>query len=151
MSSWATIDASVFLASVLTEQYTKEARALLESLKQQNITIAAPVLVHYEIAAVLRKHTYRGTLTLEEATSALQLLLAQPVQTFVDNTLLQRGYELAGEFNRPTAYDSQYLAVAERLASDFWTADERLYNALHSRLSWIQWLGNYTLPSTNIP
>ncbi|MBC8099768.1 MAG: type II toxin-antitoxin system VapC family toxin [Armatimonadetes bacterium] len=44
--------------------------------------------------------------------------------------LYRRAYELAEQLSLPTAYDAQYLAVAEHLGCDFWTADERLYNAV---------------------
>jgi predicted nucleic acid-binding protein len=47
--------------------------------------------------------------------------------------------------NRPTAYDAQYLAVAERHQADFWTADERLFNALNGKFPHIDWLGNVKL------
>lgn len=52
-------------------------------------------------------------------------------------------YELANRFNRPRAYDAQYLALAQRLDSDFWTADERLFNAVNETFSQINWLGNW--------
>ena len=31
--------------------------------------------------------------------------------------------------------------LAEMLACPFWTADERLYNAVKEQLSWVRWLG----------
>jgi predicted nucleic acid-binding protein len=146
MTSWAVIDSGILLATVLIEQYSKEAKALIKSLTGQQTQIAVPVLFRYEIVAVMRKHVYRGTLTAEEANNNYALLLAQPVQAMVDDALLRRGYELAAQFNRPTAYDSQYLAVAERLGCEFWTADERLYNALNTQLSWVKWLGSFKEP-----
>jgi predicted nucleic acid-binding protein len=48
--------------------------------------------------------------------------------------------------NRPTAYDAQYLALAERLACDFWTADERLFNAASQQLPYVKWVGNLSSP-----
>ena len=143
-TSWAVIDSGILLATVLTEQYSKEAKTLVKSLTGQQTQVAVPMLFRYEIVAVLRKHVYRGSLSAEEAVSKCNLLLAQPVQAMVDDTLLRRGFELAAQFNRPTAYDSQYLAVAERLDCEFWTADEKLYNALKAHLSWIKWLGSFT-------
>jgi predicted nucleic acid-binding protein len=89
---------------------------------------------------------YRGALTVEEADSKCDLLLAQPVQVMIDDALLRRGFALATQFNRPTAYDAQYLAVAERLSCDFWTADERLYNAVKTQLPWVRWLGSAATP-----
>ncbi|MBL8156360.1 MAG: type II toxin-antitoxin system VapC family toxin [Anaerolineae bacterium] len=57
----------------------------------------------------------------------------------------RRAYELATEYNHPTAYDAQYLAVAERYQCDFWTADERLFNAVSGRFPSIYWLGDVKL------
>jgi predicted nucleic acid-binding protein len=65
------------------------------------------------------------------------------VSQAVLDALLKRGYELAEEFNRPTAYDAQYLALAERLSCDFWTADERMSNAVSGKFLSIRWLGNW--------
>ena len=61
----------------------------------------------------------------------------------MDDELLKRGYELATRLNRPTAYNSRYLAVAERLQCEFWTADERMFNAVTQDLNWVKWLGSF--------
>ena len=70
-------------------------------------------------------------------------LLAYPVDFHEDDALLKEAYELAGEFNRPRAYDAQYLALAKRLSCEFWTADERLFNAVKDKFPYIHWLGNW--------
>ena len=31
----------------------------------------------------------------------------------------------------------------ERLSCEFWTADERLFNAVRSQLTWVKWIGNF--------
>ena len=80
---------------------------------------------NYELIAVSRKAAYQGHVTAEEGLVARDQLLSYPVILHFDDALLKRGYELAEEFNRPTAYDAQYLALAERMACDFWTTDER--------------------------
>jgi predicted nucleic acid-binding protein len=71
------------------------------------------------------------------------MLLALPVQFLIEDALLIRAYELATYYKRPTAYDSQYLAVAEHLSSELWTADERLFNTVSKDLEWVKWLGNF--------
>jgi predicted nucleic acid-binding protein len=57
--------------------------------------------------------------------------------------LSEQALELAVRFNRPAAYAAHYLALAEHLGCPFWTADERLYNAVRPDLPYIQWLGDY--------
>ena len=65
--------------------------------------------------------------------------------TISTDSLLRRGYELAEKYNRPTAYDAQYMALAERLACNFWTNDKRLYNAVSGTFGRIRWLGDIQL------
>jgi predicted nucleic acid-binding protein len=45
------------------------------------------------------------------------------------------------KLNRAAAYDCFYLAIAEALGADFWTADQRLYRSLEAeRLGWLHCL-----------
>ena len=46
-------------------------------------------------------------------------------------------------FNLPRAYDTAYLALARLRNCEFWTADERLFNAVSRELDWVRWLGDY--------
>jgi predicted nucleic acid-binding protein len=64
------------------------------------------------------------------------------VEFYEDDALLQSAYELAEQYNRPRAYDAQYLALSQRLSCEFWTADERLFNAVKDQFSHIRWLGH---------
>ena len=34
------------------------------------------------------------------------------------------------------------LALAQLRGCEFWTADERLYNAVSKELEWVKWVGN---------
>ena len=63
MTSWAVLDSSILLATVLPERFSQEATALIMSLTGQQTQIAVPTLFHYEIVAVQRKHAHRGSLT----------------------------------------------------------------------------------------
>lgn len=86
---------------------------------------------------------YRGFVANEEASPILNVLLRYPMTLYFDESLLKRGFELATEYNRPTAYDSQYLALAERLSCDYWTADERLFNAVNGKFPHVHYLGDW--------
>jgi len=95
----------------------------------------------YEVISTVRKHVYRGLLPAAEEAEAIATLRGLPVQLFSPDELHQRAWELARHFNRPTAYDAHYLALAEVLGCEFWTADERLFNTVRHELSWVRWLG----------
>ncbi len=145
MTLWVVADSSVLVANVISEPLSSQAETLLQFWQDQKYLLAAPVLLRYEIVAVMRKNVHRGLLTPDDAVGARDVLLSKAVHLMIDDALLRRGYELATRFNRPTAYDAQYLAVAEQLQCEFWTADERLFNAVKQDLAWVKWLGDFTL------
>ncbi len=144
--SQAVIDSGILIASVYVETLTTEAKGLLQQLRAAQTILNAPALLRYELIAVSRKAVYQAHVTVEQGLIARDQLLSYPVTLHFDDALLKRGYELAEEFNRPTAYDAQYLALAERLSCDFWTADERMFNAMNGKFPMIRWLGNWKLP-----
>ncbi len=137
------LDSGVFIASQLPETFTRQAVGMLQALRGTEINFHAPALMHYEIVAVCRKAVYQKRITPEEGLKVRDTLLNGAVTLHFDEALLKRGYELATKYNRPTAYDAQYLALAERLACDFWTADERLFNAVKEAFPQVHWLGNW--------
>lgn len=68
---------------------------------------------------------------------------AQRVKLLYPDGLHHVAWELAQRFNRPTTYDSHYLALAEMLGCALWTGDRRLYNVVKDELPWVKWLGDY--------
>jgi predicted nucleic acid-binding protein len=89
---------------------------------------------------------YQQRINHEQGRAMLARLLQYPVDFHEDDALLKSAYELADEFNRPRAYDAQYLALAKRLSCEFWTADERMFNAVKDGFADVRWLGNVTSP-----
>lgn len=144
MKSLVVSDSGILIASVLREPLTKHAQELLKHWRENTVQISAPYLLQYEIVAAIRKNAYRRLITDIEANDMRDRLLGIPARLFFDTDLLRRAYELSEQLHRPTAYDAQYLAVAERLECDFWTADEKLYNAAAGQLAWVRWLGHFT-------
>ena len=136
------LDSGILIASVFPETLTSQAHHLIKQLQTDGVQLHAPTLLRYEVVAVSRKAVYQGRVTAEEGMRARDRLLSYPVTLHLDDELLKRGYELATEYNRPTAYDAQYLALAERLGCDFWTTDERMFNAIKARFTTIRWLGS---------
>lgn len=72
----------------------------------------------------------RGDLDEESARAARDRLLAMPIRLPAPAGLLQRAWDLARRYERPQVYDSFYLALADMLDVDLWTADRRFFNAL---------------------
>lgn len=140
MTSWVCVDSGIVLKLVLDEPDSDRAEALWISWVQSGRQPVAPYLFTFEITAVLRKHVYRGPLTEADGAHALERALAFNVVLLSTDDLHVRAWNLASRFNRPTAYDAHYLALAEGLKCEFWTADQRLYNSVKDELGWVRWI-----------
>ena len=136
------VDANIVIKLVVEEAYSDQARTLWRAWQNEDYQISAPPLLKYEITSVLRKYVSRGLRTLHESRQALQLALAFNIQYLEVVDFHLRAFELADRLGRPAAYDTHYLALAEHLGCEFWTADERLVNAVQDVLPWVKWLGH---------
>lgn len=149
MTSWVCVDSSIVLKLVLNEPDSEKAEALWLTWLESNQTPVAPPLFPFELTAVLRKHVARGSITEENGSLALDKALAFGVRLSTFDGLHKRAWEFATRLNRPTAYDAHYLALASEIGCDFWTADERLFNAARPQLPWVRWLGHFDNTTTN--
>ncbi len=144
-ASSVVVDASFALKLILPEEYSEQVRQAWERWVRQGIKICAPYLLAYEVVSVLRHKVFRGELTQEEGEGALLAIQAQGILLLHTEELEQVSWELANRFNRPTAYDTSYLALAQLMERDLWTADAKLRNALHGQLSRLRWVGDLPL------
>ena len=88
--------------------------------------VVAPALLYYEVANALYRYVVLGHLDFEQAREALKVALGLGISLHEDAELHLRAVELAQELSLPATYDAHYLALAERLGAEFWTADRRL-------------------------
>jgi predicted nucleic acid-binding protein len=137
------IDASLALKLVLPEPDSKTARALWQKWIAEQAVRVAPPLFLSEGISVIRNRAYRKHLLADEADEAAKSFLNLPVEIVSPSGLVERAWELSKKFERPNAYDSHYLALAENLQREFWTADERLFNTLRAELVWVKFLGHF--------
>jgi predicted nucleic acid-binding protein len=139
------VDASLILKLVLPEEYSERALMLWKNWLRDGIQPVSPRLLVYEVTSVLRKHAHRGVLpqsSAEEAFAAINRIITEQIEITDPSDMHEKAWELAGRFNRPTAYDCHYLALAEHMQCPFWTADERLFNVVRDKLEWVSWIGH---------
>ena len=53
---------------------------------------------------------------------------------------------MARQLNQNAAYDAHYLALAQSVGCDLWTADERFYRAASPSIENVRWLGEFVAP-----
>jgi predicted nucleic acid-binding protein len=136
-------DSGVALKLVFAEADSPLAEVLWRAWDAEQTTVIAPSLWAYEVTSVVRKRVYRGLSPADLEEETFEALHRLPVQLSRPAGLHRRARELAQHFGRPATYDSHYLALAEMAGCEFWTADERLFNAVRDQLGWVRWLGSY--------
>ncbi len=143
MTSWIVVDSNIFLSLVIPDENTSQANTIIRFWHKNQFQLAAPTLFQYELVAVIRKQRGRGNITPDESEKALNFVLRQKFSFFISKDLHYRAFELANQFGFPTAYDSQYLAVAEHLKCEFWTIDKQIVNIVSPTFSWVKHLGDF--------
>lgn len=137
------VDACVVLKWQLDDE-TNVANAIAlrdDYLIAEETTLSAPHLLVYELANAIYNAAHRARLAAKLAREALQNLL--DCQVDLRSPPPQRILDLALELSLP-AYDAAYVALAEELGSELWTADRPLYEAASQRFPWVRWIGDYS-------
>ncbi len=138
MNSKVCIDASFFLKLVLPEDYSEKVHSIWAEWIAKRKSIHAPYLLIYETHSVIRNKIYRKELTLEEGITASDVLGEQDIIFYYSPMSAKVALDFAKRYNRPTLYDSFYMAVAKEIESELWTADRKLVNSLNNEISWVK-------------
>jgi predicted nucleic acid-binding protein len=140
MNSVICVDSNIVLKLAVTEEDSDIADRLWQTWRSQSTERVAPTLIWYELSSTLRNRVHRGSLTAEEAVTALEKLLDLKITSWTHSNLHREALSIANQLERPNAYDTHYLALARELGCPFWTADERLYNSAKRLFPEMHWL-----------
>jgi predicted nucleic acid-binding protein len=131
------IDANFVVKLVTNPSETSPYLILWDRWEQNQTQIISPTLLCYEVTNVFHRMRRAGQLLDAEAQKSVNNTLNLAIRFYSDRQLHQQAFEIAQQFNLPAAYDAHYLALAQRFQADFYTGDKRLFNTVHSTLSWI--------------
>jgi predicted nucleic acid-binding protein len=138
------VDSSVAAKWFLQEEWTEQARALYFATLSAGEWIVAPPLLPIEVTNIVRKRLRTvAAISLEEATLQLERFLSFPIEIRNPAGLHRRALVIADRFGLPAAYDAHYLALAEQLDCQLWTADRRLVRAVASAMPLVRFIGEY--------
>jgi predicted nucleic acid-binding protein len=135
-SSWICVDANLVIRLV-ADPSDQTVRQLWTRWDAAHRQLAAPGLLTYEVANALYRYCKLGYMAASSVELALEAALALPLHLHHEATLHRRALALTQRFALPAAYDAHYLAVAEYLNGEFWTADRALAHAVQSELEWV--------------
>ncbi len=133
-SNTSVIDANISICTVVNSPLSESASHLWDNLSRNNIRIFVPQLWISEVTSVIRKLVFTNLLSREDGRSSLKLLLTSNVNFIEDETSLAlEAYTWAERLGRKTAYDCFYVALANHLEAELWSADTKLINSLKNQ------------------
>lgn len=88
--------------------------------------LAAPALMPFEVANILRRHEAAGLIGRDQAVQAHADLLDLDVQLWPHEATARRAWDLRATL---TAYDAAYVALGEALVAPLITLDARIARA----------------------
>ncbi|MCY3504678.1 MAG: type II toxin-antitoxin system VapC family toxin [Chloroflexi bacterium] len=145
MSGYVVVDASLAIKWLLREENSPHAHARLAIWDREERQLAAPQLFRFEVTNALHRRVVRGELAAREAAALAEDLFSD--FEFGEPLLLHtRALELASELGQGAAYDSHYLALAEALECEYWTADERFWRAASAAFDFARSLSEVEAP-----
>lgn len=100
--------------------------------------MVAPGLLRYEVVNALYKTIRFADVSPATAQQAIQTLTLLPIDYLHDDFLYRDALTLAVQYRLGAAYDAHYIALAQHLGAELWTADKRLYNTVHPHLDFVK-------------
>jgi predicted nucleic acid-binding protein len=128
-SSPVVVDASFVLRLLIPDPLNEKAEALWEAWHTPRRPIRAPSLVWFEVTNALHQYVRHGVLGEQEAEKSLRAALALGVVVDSAPEAHAVALSLARRLNLAATYDAHYLALAEILDGELWTADGRFHRA----------------------
>jgi predicted nucleic acid-binding protein len=141
-SSLVCVDASLIVPTLVPHALSGQAEALLKRWQRERATLVAPALLAFEVTSTIRGLVRLKMIAPQRGEQAVAQFLKMPIRLSSRRGIFPLALRLASELNRPRAYDTAYLALAKLHNCAFWTADEKLYNAVRNELAWVRWIGS---------
>jgi predicted nucleic acid-binding protein len=135
-SSTVCVDANLAI-KLVDQSESRAVETLFEEWARQDCVIVAPYLLRYEMTNIVRQLTRHGRMTEGIAANAIGAMVLLPITLFADTNHHARALRFSIQFNLPATYDAHYLALAEELDCEFWTADKRLARAVRDEFDWV--------------
>ena len=145
MTDFVVVDASLALKWIVDEEDSDKANALLEAWDDAATRPTAPGFLPTEVTNALHRRVVAGTLAIEEAVVLIERMSSR-VELQEAPGIHGRALELASELGQGAAYDCHYLALAESLECELWTADERFHRAASPAFPFVHALSEVESP-----
>lgn len=144
MSGSVVVDASLAIKWLVEEDDSDKAHALLQFWVTQDIDRIAPFLMPFEVVNALHRRVLRGELNVDHCIRMMTQLLESQLELHHPPSIHVRALQLASQLGQGAVYDSHYLALAESIGCELWTADQRFYRAASPIIGNVRWVGEFS-------
>ena len=110
---------------------------------QSQTELFAPTHLLYEVSSTLRFLVSQKVISDEIGTGAFDRLRRLRLRLTSRAAIFPLAWTRAEELNQPTTYDTVYLALAQILDCELWTADRKFYNAARGQAPQVKWVGEH--------
>ena len=141
MNGFVVVDASLAVKWLVEENDSDRADRILETWESQDIRVAAP---KSDALRGDQRSTPQGGAGRPHRRTAADLidnLFFSRLELHETQHLHRGALELASRLGQGAAYDSHYLALAETLGCELWTADEKFFRAARGAATAVRWIG----------
>lgn len=135
------VDASLVFKLLVEETLSAQVADLWRKWNSEGAEIYAPFLLHYEIYNAVRKTGWRRKLDPTDMKKILDVYHGLDITFVADTENLTLALELTEEHHLPAIYDAVYLALAQEMHLEFWTADSKLFNTVSPHLNFVRKVG----------
>jgi predicted nucleic acid-binding protein len=132
-SSFCCVDASFALKLVIPENGSAHVAEKWKEWLGQGIRVTAPWIFAFETMSVIRRKVARREFSEKEGLKAWKIIWGIGIELKHHEEIWNRSWKMASKYHRPTIYDVSYLALAEALDCELWTADMKFIEALVGR------------------
>lgn len=135
-SSSVCVDANL-VVRLVADPRDKLVRTLWEQWDSEKRLLCAPTLLYFEVTNALYRYQRAELMSSSSMRLALNAALSLPIRLYGEEKLHSLAIDFAERFSLPAAYDAHYLALAQHLSAEFWSADKRLIKAVQAALPWV--------------
>jgi predicted nucleic acid-binding protein len=130
MAGQYVIDANATLGLFLRLPYSQKVEKWMRERQAEEAKLVVPTLWEYECLSGLRRAEALGQISSEQTEWLFEKLFALELHRVEPTLELHRAsLHWAEKIGQAKVYGAQYLALAESLSAEFWTADKRLFHA----------------------
>lgn len=132
------VDASLALKWTVVEQDSDTALDVLREWESNDTRPTVPSWFSCELANILFRLVLRGELTMTAAEANHDAVMQLVTVAGDDPADARRAMVIAKQADQKAVYDAMYVALAERLGCELWTADDRFVRAVKAALPFVR-------------